>query len=480
MSLSLSSPGFKARSSIDEKRTGQIDLEANSPHAITSSSTTATPIHKLLSYPAGPSPKLRSTAWLDGVRGAAALEVYIFHAMGCWTNVIYAYGADENQTSFLALPLIRTFFVSGGAAVAMFFAISGYVLTYSSLSKIRAGEVQKVYPSVWSSMFRRGFRLYLPPILLTFCEMISTRFGKMPPLNFEFVPEATAWEQFIDWIKETNSLANPVLNFYRAIHGFVTHPKYDSVVWTIPIEFYGSFLCYAMVIMFARIKHHNLRMALTAVIAVFCMIRGSWNFFCFAGGMLMADFHLGQAADGERMLNRRASLFWSVIFGLSFYTAGLPTMVYSDAKLKPMPGFALLRSTTPMSLNMEDHSRFWWSFSGLAMLFSISQLPKLKHVFETKFCQYLGKISFSLYLVHEFSNILFGLPMKDILIRIAGLANEERTSLLYWLTCLVWFVLFTFPVFAIAAQVERWVDVPSVKFAKWLEGKCLSVYESMS
>jgi hypothetical protein len=45
--------------------------------------------------------------------------------------------------------------------------------------------------------------------------------------------------------------------------------------------------------------------------------------------------------------------------------------------------------------------------------------------------------------------------------------------------CWAWFVVFTVPVFALAAQVERWVDVPSVRFAKWLEERCSGVYKGL-
>lgn len=141
-----------------------------------------------------------------------------------------------------------------------------------------------------------------------------------------------------------------------------------------------------------------------------------------------------------------------------------------------MPGFELLHSLTPTRLNMEDHSRFWWSISGVLLLLSISQIPRLKRLFETNFCQYLGKVSFSLYLAHEFSIVLFGLCFQTILLRLTGV-EPKSGSLFYWIICGAWFVLFSVPVFIVAAQVERWVDVPSVRFARWLEGKCLRVYK---
>lgn len=487
-------PSPNPRSSTDEKlalQDGSLDLEAliGSRHDLPTPSPFATPSHdssarqlsairKFLCYPAPGSVKVRSTSWLDGVRGVAALGVYLFHAMGCWANIVAAWHSDEGQDNIFQMPVVRTIFVSGGVAVSMFFAISGYVLTCKSLGWMRAGTTHLVYPALASSLFRRGFRLYLPPMLLTFCEMVSTRFGFLPPLNFSFVAEPTFLAQFVDWLAETNSLVNPVYTYGRALQGFVTHPKYDAVVWTIPLEYFGSIVCYALLFVLASVPSNGLRMAVVAIFAASCMAMGSWNLFCFASGMLLADFNLAQEEDDTIMPPEDHSTLWTVVFAISFYIAGFPTLTYAESKVNPMPGFEILRALLPTSLTMEDHARWWWSLSGVAMLLSISQLPRLKSIFETTFCHYIGKISFCLYLLHEFSLVLFGLTMRDILMRLAGL-GPESTGLLYWLVCAVWFVVFTIPLFALAAQAQRWVDVPSVRFAKWLEGECLKIYKSV-
>jgi peptidoglycan/LPS O-acetylase OafA/YrhL len=212
------------------------------------------------------------------------------------------------------------------------------------------------------------------------------------------------------------------------------------------------------------------------------MIMGSWNMFCFSAGMLLADFNLGQEENRNNgAASRPRSSFrvlWTVVFAISFYIAGFPALVYPESKTKPMPGYETLRSLIPMSLNMEDHARFWWSISGVSLLLSISQLPHLKSLFETNLCQYLGKISFSLYLVHEFCLVLFGLRLKEILMSLVGVEPNANT-VLYWVACAVWYVLVTVPIFAIAARVEKWVDAPSVRFARWLEGKCLKRFRSL-
>lgn len=486
-----------ARSSVEKKFAGQdesVDLEAlirteqdlasiptfdTTTHSVSKQPGEFPILQKILCYPSKGSLKIKPTAWLDGVRGVAALGVYIFHTMGCWVSIVPAWHSDNEQNNILQFPIIRTIFASGGAAVSLFFTLSGYVLTYKSLRWIRGGSTHQIYPAVASSMFRRGLRLYLPPVLLTFCEMVATRFGFMPPLNFSFVPELSFSAQFVDWIVETNHLVNPMYNFKRSIQGFVTHPKYDPVVWTIPLEYYGSFVCYFLLLLLVWIPNNSLRMTMVAVFAGICMGMGSWNIFCFSTGMLIADFNLGQE-ENDTMSTIRLSRYekiWTAVFAVAFYLAGFPTLVYEEAKLKPMPGFETLRSAIPMSLNMEDYSRFWWSISGVSLLVSISQIPRLKRLFETNVCQYLGKISFSLYLVHEFCLVLFGLGIQTVLMRLAGVESHAN-NLMYWLTCGIWYIFVTVPIFGIAAQVERWVDVPSVKFAKWLEGKCIKTYRS--
>ena len=211
---------------IGQEKDDCIDLEAliSTDHGITADSNAQwhtfnatsqepTLFHRLLCYPPQGSLKLRPTSWLDGVRGIAALEVYLFHTMGLWITLYPAFHSSPDQNSPLQFPLIRTIFVSGPTAVSLFFAISGYVLTQSSLRSIRDRSPEKVYAAVSSSMFRRGFRLYLPPIALTFCEMVASRFSIGPPLNFTFVPEATPAAQFVDWLAETNRFINPLLQF---------------------------------------------------------------------------------------------------------------------------------------------------------------------------------------------------------------------------------------------------------------------------
>jgi len=41
----------------------------------------------------------------------------------------------------------------------------------------------------------------------------------------------------------------------------------------------------------------------------------------------------------------------------------------------------------------------------------------------------------------------------------------------FWMAFTSWFVLFTGMLFVVAGQLERWIDAPTVRFSKWLEGR---------
>ena len=142
------------------------DLETGTRHNITPTihsrdtiTQTPTLLHKLLSYPTTGTIKLSPTSYLNGVRGIAALLVYIFHAFGVWYPLVPAWRATATQTNILQLPFIRTVFVSGGAAVSVFFTLSGYVLTHKSL----------YYMRIWLARQSPRFRVFVhvPPRVQT-------------------------------------------------------------------------------------------------------------------------------------------------------------------------------------------------------------------------------------------------------------------------------------------------------------------------
>ncbi len=117
------------------------------------------------------------TAYLDGMRGLAALCVFSSHL--CWQSftTTQSWGtAGEENYHILKLPLLRLLY-GGPPAVAVLFVISGYVLSYRPLGLARRGATGEFSRTMSSLTFRRGLRLYLPPAVSTFLVVVLLRVG---------------------------------------------------------------------------------------------------------------------------------------------------------------------------------------------------------------------------------------------------------------------------------------------------------------
>ena len=116
---------------------------------------------------------------------------------------------------------------------------------------------------------------------------------------------------------------------------------------------------------------------------------------------------------------------------------------------------------------------------------AIPRLPWLKSFFETSFCQYLGRISFSLYLVH--GPVLW--TIGDRIYAATGRVAEAHLR-----TAPQWINLFPFPgwgplglevnyllahlillpvTLLLAEAATKLFDEPSVRFTQWLYARML-------
>ena len=84
----------------------------------------------------------------------------------------YGYGQGKDNHSFFQLPFIKLIY-AGGAMVAMFFIVSGYVLSHRCILHMRSSNHTKVYSAITSMAFRRGIRLFLPCIAISFITYLT-------------------------------------------------------------------------------------------------------------------------------------------------------------------------------------------------------------------------------------------------------------------------------------------------------------------
>ena len=181
--------------------------------------------------------QLRRTAYLDGLRGFAALLVYWHHhqlwahEQGSNTTIMEDAWGYEGNYRFATMHGFRTFFTGGHYSVTVFFVISGYLLSTKPLSLIQAGELGKLGDNLASALFRHWLRLYIPVIATTFLYM-------------------TSWHVFGYWTfaEHKSSFGEELWNWYVELKNFSFvfstsgDPwfTYNFHAWSIPAELRGQ------------------------------------------------------------------------------------------------------------------------------------------------------------------------------------------------------------------------------------------------
>jgi peptidoglycan/LPS O-acetylase OafA/YrhL len=441
---------------------------------------------KLLLWPrhsAEPDIQLRPTAYLDGVRGFAAFLVY-WHHHQLWAHQAngkaeildnaWGYKGEYHLATFFG---IRNFFTGGHMAVAMFFVISGYVLSAKPLRLIQAGEHLKASDNLASALFRRWIRLFLPLIITTFVYVTS--WHVLGIWSSASPPKDTWAEDAWIWYTEFK-------NFSFIFNSSQLWPACNQHLWSIALEMKGSIVIFTSLMAFSRLSTTARLLGQVALIFYFMFISDGWYCALFVSGMLQCDLTLlSRQPDGEypsflrRLEQYKTPITWALIF-VALYLSGIPADNRDLEVLRANPGWYWLSYLKPQAFF--DYKWFYLSIAANCYMIAIPQVSWLKRFYESQFCLYLGRISFSLYLVHgpilstlgdrlyhavgyvntfspdpktlaAWSNI-FPLPTTGIL----GLEIAFLLPHLILLPLTIW----------VADVVTRIVDDPSLRFSSWL------------
>ncbi|PGH00250.1 hypothetical protein AJ79_08264 [Helicocarpus griseus UAMH5409] len=430
----------------------------------------------------GGSPGGRRTAYLDGVRGFAALLVYCGHhqlwaheSVGGEQVFENAFGYNR-QYYFAALPGIRTFFCGGHFAVSVFFVLSGYVLAAKPLTLLAEGDYVKLGENLASSLFRRWLRLFLPVIATTFLYMTSWH---LLGIRGTPDPRGNYRDELWNWYCELKNFS-----FIFRSGGEPWFP-YNFHAWSIPVELKGSMLIYAALQAFSRCTR-NARLACeVGLIFYFMYIADGWYCSLFMAGMLLCDLDLLARNNNlpqvvTRLEPHKHTLSYTA-FGASIYLGGVPSRNADINVLKSSPGWSLLSHLKPQAVF--DYKWFYLFWAATLLVASLPRIQRLKAFFETRFNQYLGRISFSLYLVH--GPVLWTLGDR-VYAATGWLRESHAVNFPGWINrfplpkvgplglelgfLLPQVILLPFTLW-LAEIATRVIDEPSVRFAQWAYSK---------
>lgn len=426
--------------------------------------------------------QLRPTAYLDGLRGFVAFLVYIHHHQ-LWAHSLRereilesAFGRD-GEFHFATFYGIRNFFTGGHIAVSIFFVLSGYVLSLKPLSLIQAGEHLKLYDSLASSFFRRWFRLFIPLIVATLVYVTSWHvFGIWNPAC---EPKSTLAEELWNWYVEFKNFSFTFKEGWMWV-------TYNAHLWSIPIEMRGSIIVFSTCMALSRATTKARLLCEAVLVFYYLYVVDGYYGALFLSGMLQCDLDLLAKKDGYfpgflRRLEPYKTFIYYHLFFIGMYLAGVPSATTKWEDLRSSPGWYWLSYLKPQAVF--DYKWFYLFLASNMLVACVSRMGWLRRFFETGFCQFLGRVSFALYLVHGPILYTLGDRVYYAVGFVPGGPDYKPEQLAHWANRfplpkngpmgleIAWLVpnLVLLPLTLwVADFVTRMVDDPAVRFSAWL------------
>ncbi|KAL6240712.1 hypothetical protein RBB50_012422 [Rhinocladiella similis] len=432
---------------------------------------------------------LPPTAFLDGMRGLAAFVVFICHLTYGTFEIGHAWGANPHSEShgqadsvnkgFLRLPIVRLLY-SGPPMVAIFFVISGYALSCKPIKLMRSQNHEQLMTSMSSAIFRRGLRLFLPCFASTFLVICLAQLGMYQKTEV-FVDQVrmqredhcytqpNPWLQFTDWLQQMHIFVD-IFNWSL----YAGSIELDRHLWTIPAEFrcsLGLFLSHMMV---ARMST-KLRILTLSTLIVWGVSWDRWELCPFWAGAIIAELDItrltklsdnlpsstSNSEDHPQCKRTMPEIFYGLMFLVSLFL-----LSYPDAAGHATPGYITLTRLIPAAFTQKH--RFWPTIGAATIIWSSCRLRVLR---DRVFCfapvQYLGKISFPLYVMHGpiIHTLGYSILPRTPIHETPEIMRQFQLDFLKASIVIVMAVIWAADVFL------RVVDIPCVNLARRLEKK---------
>ncbi|CAH7041537.1 Acyltransferase 3 [Vibrio chagasii] len=303
---------------------------------------------------------------LDGLRGMAALNVMVAHFICAFLPSLMGYNypgifnvPDNPSTIFtiISSPLV-TILYNGHFAVLLFFVLSGFVLTSPYFNDNKLSLKKRV----WSRYVRLGIPVAVS-IALGFLVV---------KLGFFYNKEAASLSGSTSWlINFYNDVTYEELfrnMFYKGL--ILGDGTLNPPLWTLKIEFLGSLL----LLTFYIVKPNGYELIYVIIISFFLyLLLGSESIYymaLFAGALINTIESLR-----FKWLVLLVGVYFSGYQYHSLFYSWLPTFSAVDDKTL---------------------------YNAIAALFVVTSVKFgcFSCFFKSRFCQFLGKTSFSAYLLH--------------------------------------------------------------------------------
>jgi peptidoglycan/LPS O-acetylase OafA/YrhL len=392
--------------------------------------------------------------YIEGLRGLAAAQVVLLHYCSAFFPfmahvrgpVHYAWEATLKHS-----PLF--FLIDGHSAVCLFFILSGFVL---------APSFQYSQSRFLQLALKRFLRLFIPVFvasaialsLLLLMPYAKTSAAAMSLsewlISFEHNPltigsltrESMLNSMLIGY--QGSSLFDHIPNSIQSLVPADISQSLNVPTWSLHIEFWGS-----MLVLILAVTHRIIvGRWFYVVFVVALLVAGTSEYSLFLFGFLLYQLH------GTLLRPRHVSV---AIVGTTLALTGMYICINKDVHvvnvlLDNLRGFTLLDARANF---------IWQSQVGAMLIFSgVILNATVRNWFAGRITQWLGKVSFSVYLLHF-----------PILFTLSCLVFSYLAQFSYALGCIAALMVGIGVTYATATIFEKHIDRRAVLFSKRIIGE---------
>ncbi len=332
-------------------------------------------------------PPTMNLSKLDGLRGIAATIVIFSHTLFWFLPAVHL-GERTKGRPLDGIELFNSpfsFFYRGGFSVSMFFILSGLVLTYSISRK------SDVLSAIRKSTLKRYIRLGFPVAISVLIGCLLMFAGVYEAPDISPLPVLSAPYSFTpNWLAAIKDALYGALLFGDS--------RYNYVLWTIQIELIGSIAVFAGYALCGTNKN---------IFRIFCVVTflalsastnklAMYTSLFFLGALLTTVEFSQQSTRARKVLS-----ISGLIFGL--YLAGFHSASDSYTAITAFTNF--------ISQNF-NYAPSWLAIApalgGFLIVISILSSDSTYSILDSRPMKWLGKLSFSVYLLHTFVLVIAG------------------------------------------------------------------------
>ncbi len=323
----------------------------------------------------------KKIVYLDGLKGLGCVIVFLTHFVYAFYYGMYHFQPESchlpgNLDIAVGKSPLNLFF-NGNTAVRLFLVISGYLLCRGFFL---TGDKSRLVQSA-----RKRYLRLMPAVLA-----VNAVIFVCMKLGLYYNTPAAAVAGSEKWFAGFNAFAPSLSGMLKeSLYGCFLFGSndYNGVLWTIQILFLGAYVDYALA---AFVSRFRFRWLLYGVLAA-ALLRTDFLSICL--GYVLCDLMHTDWSWRKRLCGCRP-LNWFLL------AAGLYFMSY------PSAGFGYegtIWGLLPLVL-----VNYYHIFGVLCFVTAVLNLEPLQRFFSMRGFLYLGRISYSLYLIHFLVTATFG------------------------------------------------------------------------